>query len=170
MMNFKFWDTGLKDERLVNTRNRLYKEAYNIAVVLCAISIVWKFILYGTHFDRVYTELAVLVIPSLYYTFRYVRLGLYRDEVEHHDRTHKQSWSVKNIIIALLAGVIMAVVFGVHSAVAYGNGVRQQLWYFFIVFVACLMFYCPFMAVIFTLTDVGARKASPKPIDEDQDD
>ncbi|WP_276914269.1 DUF6773 family protein [Aneurinibacillus aneurinilyticus] len=158
------------DERIVHTRNMLYKEAYIVAILLCSISVVTKCIIYGLNIGATITELSILFLTALYYGIRAVFLGLYSDEVEVHDRTSKLSMNKKNMIWGLGFGVVMATFFGIKSALMYGEGNAQSLWYFILVFFASLMIYIPFFVGILAILHALAYKASKKVIDKDLDE
>ncbi|GED16222.1 DUF6773 family protein [Aneurinibacillus migulanus] len=158
------------DERIVHTRNMLYKEAYIIAMLLCFVSLVAKYIIYGPNIGVVATELIILMLSALYYGMRSVFLGLYSDEVEVHDRTSKLSMSKKNVIWGLGFGIAIAAFLGIRSAVVYGDGGVQSLWYFIIVLFASLMMYVPFFVGIMAIGHTLANKASKKAIHEDLDE
>jgi len=150
-----------KDERIENTKNKIYKESYFFIMVICFISIGVKYYLYGNIPKPVITELLVIFLSSLYYVIRTVCLGIYMDEIEVHDRKNKLSMSTKNIIIGVVFGVVMAISFGLKSSIKYGNN-GNRLWYFIIVFIASIMIYCPFFIAFIAIGDIAARKASKK--------
>lgn len=149
------------DERIENTKNRIYKEVYVLIMVICFISIGVKDYLYGANTKYVITEILVIFLSVLYYAIRTVWLGIYADEIEVHDRTSKLPVNTINIIIGLVAGVVIAIFFGIRSSVLYGNS-SNRLWYFIIVFFASIMMYCPFLIAFIAIGDSAARKASKK--------
>lgn len=154
----------IEDERIVSTRNKLYREAYILAMALCVISIVVKYCLYGANIEMVTTEIVVLLLPALYYGVRSVRLGIYADEVEVHDRSSKLPFSLKNIMIGGIFGVAIALFFGIRSAILYGNA-SNSLWYFFILFVASFMIYIPCFVGVLAVSHALAMRNSRKALD-----
>lgn len=158
------------DERIVNMRNKIYKEAYVFVVLICCLSVIVKYILYGPNIGAVATELIVLLLPSLYYGIRSAFLGLYSDEVEMHDRTSKLPFSLKNVLIGLGFGVALALFIGIRSAITYGDGGAQSWWYFTIVFAASLMIYIPLFVGIMAFGHALANKASKAAAAEELDE
>jgi len=157
------------DERVENTKNKLYKELYILIMIICFISIGVKDYLYGIDPKHVVTELLVIFLSVLYYGIRTVWLGIYVDEIEVHDRTSKLPLSTKNIIIGLVFGVIIAIFWGIRSSILYGNS-GNRLWYFIIVFLASIMMYCPFLIAFIAIGDSAARKASKKITQKHEDE
>jgi hypothetical protein len=156
------------DERVESVKNKTYKEAYSMALIICFFSIIVKFYLYGVNTDLVFTEFLIIIVTTFYYSIRTVWLGIYSDEVEIHDRTSKLSMDVKSILFGLGSGVAIAVFFGIRSAVLYGNE-GNMLKYFILVFFASLMIYCP----IFVLTlflHKAANKISKDIVQKNQDE
>jgi uncharacterized membrane protein len=159
LLNFK---KKTVDERIENTKNKIYKESYILIMGICFISIGAKYYVYGTtEIKHVITELSAIFLSSLYYTIKAVWLGIYLDEIEVKDRTSKTSVRKKNLILGLVSGVVIALFFGIRSSILYGNS-SNRLWYFISVFVVSIIIYCPFFIVFIALTDNVARKASKK--------
>lgn len=160
-------ENKIMDERITNTINKIYKEAYFLAMIISLISIVVKYSLYGVNVRLVITEILIIFVPCLYYLIRIVRLGIYLDEIEVHDRTNKISMSTKKIIVGLVLGVAIAVFFGLRSSILYGND-SNRLWYFIIVFFVSIGIYIPFFVSIIVFTDAVSRKASKKAHPEEE--
>ena len=156
----------LVDERIVNTRNKIYKEAYILAIAISFISMIVKAYVYGN--KSVLSEFLIIVIPGIYFGIRTICLGIYSDEVEVHDRTSKMPMSSKNMMVGLVSAVVMAVTFGVRSSILYGNS-SNRLWYFFIVFVATIMIYGPFFIAVMLIWNAMAKQVSKKASQEEQD-
>jgi len=156
-----FWErTKSADERITNSQNIIYKESYNVAMLICSISIVTKFYIYGYDIKFIVSELFVILIPSLFFAVRTVWLGLYSDEVEIHDRTSKVPMSVKGIVTGAGFGVAIALFFGIRSAILYASNNSQRVWYFILVFCVSLMMYCPFLISIIAIPHFAASKVS----------
>lgn len=149
------------DERIENVKKGIFKEAFIAAMAISILSMIIKFSLYGIKVELVAAELAILIIPGLYFVIRSVIMGIYSDEIEIHDRISKMSANSKNVIIALIFGFALAAFFGIRSAVLYGNDFNR-LWYFFLVFTASLIIYCPFLVVYIVITHNIAKKVSSK--------
>jgi ABC-type dipeptide/oligopeptide/nickel transport system permease subunit len=157
------------DERIENTKNKIYKEAYIFIMGICFVSIAFKYYLYGTTTKHVTTELLVIFLSALYYVIRTVWLGIYTDEIEVHDRTSKLPLGTKNIIIGVVLGIVIAIFWGIRSSILYGNN-GNRLWYFIIVFFASIMMYCPFLIAFIAIGDNAARKASKKITQKHEDE
>jgi hypothetical protein len=69
--------------------------------------------------------------------------------VELHDKNKKVSlpMNVKQIVIALIAGLGIALFFGMRSSLLYGGG-GNRLNYFLLVFSASFLIYIPFLVKI----------------------
>jgi hypothetical protein len=161
-MNLFWKKKKLMDERIINTKNKIYKEAFIIVMAMCVISIAVKHYFYGYDFKQFATEVAIIAVSSLYFTIRSVLLGLYSDEVEMHDRNSKTPMSIKNIVIGVSSGVLLALFFGIRSSILYAQGILQRVVYFVIVFITCLMIYCPFFITIVIIPYLIGNKASKK--------
>lgn len=150
------------DERIENTKNKIYKESYAFIIGICLISMGIKYYVYGnTSIEHVITEILVILLSALYYGVRSVWLGIYMDEIEVQDRTNKTSVGKKNLIIGLVSGIVIALFMGIRSSILYGNS-SDRLWYFILVFVVSIMIYCPFFLAFIAIMDTAARKASKK--------
>lgn len=165
----KWWHVKKKtvDERIVNTRNKLYKETYILVNILFGVSVIVKSLYYEQNIRMMIPEIIIFVIASLYYGTRSILLGLYSDEVEIHDQRSKLPMSTKNVIWGLGIGLALALIFGIRSAVIYGNGGLQSVWTFFIVFIASIMIYIPFLSVAMLATHYFANQASKKAAKKD---
>lgn len=148
------------DERIINTQNKFYKEAYNVAMLICFISIVVKYSLYGIKLENVILELLVLFIPGVYYTIRTVCSGIYSDQVEIHDSASKFSMNTKSILIGLGIGTAFSLFFAIRSTVLYGNG--NGFLIFMAVFFICMVIYVPVMFLLFAVPNYVATRASKK--------
>lgn len=160
----------IADERINNMQNKIYKEIYMVVNALCLISVAIKYYLYGIDIKLVITELVILFASGLYYTVRAASLGIFSDEVELHDRNSKVPMSSKNVYIGLGLGVMIGLFFGIRSAIVYGNGLVNSLFYFIIVFFATLMIYLPLFLVLFAGSFSVASKVSKKATEQDLDE
>lgn len=155
---------GLKkkimDERVVHTRNQIYKEAYFISLAICHVSAAIKLFIYDTGIEAAATELIIMLITSFYYMLRMIYLGVYSDEVEVHDRTSKISYSLKNILIGGAVGIGLGLFFAIRNATLYAEGTAQWIWYFILIFVVTLLFYSPVFIGFMALMHAAANKAS----------
>jgi hypothetical protein len=149
------------DERIENLKNRIFKEAYILTGAVCTASILVKFILYGVKFQLVMiaSELLIIIIPGIYSGIRSVMLGIYSDEIEVHDRSSKMNMDTKTILAGAIPGALLAIAMGIRSSLLYGSG-ATRISYFFTVFLACLMIYCPFYVAVMWAVHSAAKKAS----------
>lgn len=157
------------DERITNTQNRIYREIYLIISAICLLSIFTKFFLYEISLKLVITELIIILFSSIYYIIRAVSLGIFSDEMEIHDRNSKIPMSSKNIYFSLGIGVAAGIIFGVRSAIIYGDGYLHSIYTFAIVFFASLVIYLPFFLVIIVVPYFAAKRASQKVSEKDLD-
>ncbi|MFX3632854.1 MAG: DUF6773 family protein [Candidatus Pristimantibacillus sp.] len=165
----KWWPFKNKivDERIVNTRNKIYKETYVIVSLLCSVSVIVKYIYYGQNINMIATELVILLASSLYFGIRSVMLGLYSDEVEVHDRKSKIPFSTKNMIWGLALGIVIALFFGIRSSIVYADNDMQSVKYFIVVFFVSMIIYIPFLLIVLTSTHYFANQISKKAADDD---
>lgn len=150
----------VKDERLINNKNKIYAEIYVLVVVICIISAVVKSFIYDFNFEHVITEFIILITGSIYFMYRSVRLGVFSAEVELHDRQNRWSTQKKNLLIGIGLGVGIALVMGINSAVQYADGVPQSIHYFFLVGFIALMIYLPFFVVVLVVGNEIAKRKS----------
>lgn len=139
------WFTGKKrieDERIVQLQNVIYREMYGIVATLCILSIAVKFYMYGIDAKQVAIELIILFAQGFYYAGRAMSLGIISDEIEIHDRASSVPMSKKNVMIGLGTGSVLALIFGIRSAVTYGETISTQLWYFVLVFFCFIYDLC----------------------------
>ena len=158
------------DERITHTRNMLYKETYFVVVLICFASMLAKNIYYGQNVSMITTELVLLVVTALYYGIRSIKLGIYSDEVEVHDRKSKLPMNMKNVIWGLCLGVVLATWFGINSSVNYAEGTLQSIWYFILVFFVSLIIYIPIFLIVIVMTHNLAYKVSKKATRKDEEE
>lgn len=152
----------MQDEWVVHTRNKIYAELYVLVVIICNISAILKYFVYGLSIEHVLTELLILFACGVYYLYRSVRLGLFSAETELHDREHKWSRQKKNLFGGIGLGVGIALVMGVNSAVQYAEGTQQSIYYFFLTAFASLMIYLPFFVVVLVVGNEMAKRKSDR--------
>jgi len=162
----------VEDERITNMKNKIYAEIYILVSVICSISFVVKYFIYGIGIDVVATELIILILSGSYYLYRSIKLGIYSAEVEMHDSKSKWPQKKKNLYSGVALGIVIALVFGINSAVQYAEGLNQSIAYFFLTGAVSLMIYVPlFLVVLVVGHDVikkGSDKAINKILDEDE--
>lgn len=169
------WLKGLtgaasSDERIEHAKNKIFKEAYWLTMVICLVSIIVKFSLHGSEGKvLIYTELIILLLTSAYYLIRSTQQGIYADEVEVHDRKSKLPMTAKNAMIGLAIGLGISVFFGVNSAIQYAEGIRQSVLYFLMVMFVSMMIYVPIMIAAMLFLHYLAQKTSRK-LHNNQDD
>jgi hypothetical protein len=153
----------IKDERVEALYNKIYREVYALVVIIAAVSILVKYFYYGLNLEYVIFELVLLISVSVYFLVRSVWMGLYSDMVELHDKNKKVSlpMNVKQIVIALIAGLGIALFFGMRSSLLYGGG-GNRLNYFLLVFSASFLIYIPFLVLVTFLINHFANKKSKK--------
>lgn len=165
MMNL-FKRTKLADERVLNLKNIIYAEIYIIVTILCSISFITKFYVFNTGIEGIYTELAILVISGVYYVFRATKLGVVSAEIELHDSKNKWSRRKKNLFLALILGLAISLTFGINSAVQYGEGMGQSIYYFFLTTFVSLMIYLPVFLITWVIGSDALKKKSDDAVDK----
>ncbi|RCW74938.1 DUF6773 family protein [Saliterribacillus persicus] len=157
----RFWKKkNVEDERFEAEQNKIYKEVYFITSMLIFLSLIWKTFTTGLDLSNIYVELILLFVPGIYYSIRYIYLGLFSDVVEMHNRNSKYSYLSKNLFYGILSGIILALIFGVNSAVNYADSTGEAYYFFFLVFFVSLLMYVPFFAVFSLVTYQSAKKKS----------
>ncbi|NLP51706.1 DUF6773 family protein [Bacillus sp. RO1] len=171
-MNIFGGATKVEDERIVTAQNKIYREIYFLVMAICLISIGFKFYQYGFAVSSIYTELAILFLQGVYYTARGASMGVLSDEVEMHDRKSKVPMKWKTLFWGGASGVIIAIFFGLNSALNYADTTAQAYSYFFMVFFVSLMIYIPFLVLLSGSTFLAAmnrsKKAAEKELNEDE--
>lgn len=147
-----------RDERIEQIKNSIYREMYWLVNAIAGISIITKLIL-GMDIQSMLTELVIVTAASLYYLFRIVQKGIYSDEVEIHDHNSKLPMSVKQMLIGIGIGIVVALFFGIRSAVLYGDK-KGEIETFLIVFLASFMIYVPFLLLYAVIAHASANKLS----------
>jgi len=145
------------DERIVSIKNKIYKEAYIVAIALCFVSIIVKSIIYGFSLLSVTAELFILIIPAIYFGIKSVYHGIYADETELQARISKFPMSGKNLMLGLGLGLAIAIFMGGRSAYLYGHD-GSGFVYFILVFLASIVIYIPCFAGIVYLRHLLAKK------------
>ncbi|WP_174615104.1 DUF6773 family protein [Virgibacillus ihumii] len=165
-----FRKNNMKDERVTNLQNKIFREIYILVIALCIISGAIKIYLYGSGPDRLYTEMAIIFVTSIYYAFRSASLGIFSDEVEMHDRNSKMSMEKKMPIKGLLFGVAIALFFGTRSAILYGEKTGTPIFTFFLVMFVSLIIYVPFFILALVISHSVMKKRSDKAVEKQLDD
>lgn len=158
-----------EDEWVTQTRNKIYAEVYILVIAICGISIVVKFFInaYAANLQlRNDIEIIILLASAFYYLHRSVRLGIFSAEAELNDRKSKWSRQTKNIFLSIAAGFGIAVFMGLNSAVNYGEGTEQSIYYFFMVMIVTLIIYVPVMLIIFVVGNGMAKRESDRVMDD----
>lgn len=155
-----------KDERLANLKNKIYAEIYILVMVIIGISTVAKYFIYDMGIQGITTELAIAFISGVYYTYRSTRLGVISAEVEMHDRESKWTRQKKNLFTGIILGILIALFFGINSAVQYAEGPGQRIYYFSLVSIVSLMIYLPLFLVVLVLGNDILKKKSDKAVNK----
>lgn len=154
-----------EDEWVAQTKNKIYAEIYKLVITLCGISIVAKLFINGFS-DSLYlrndTEIIILLATSLYYLQRSIRLGIFAAETELDNRKNKWSMQKKNTIWSIVAGFGIAVFMGLNSAISFGEGTGQSVYYFFMVMGVSLIIYLPVMLIVFVAGNAMAKRESER--------
>ena len=162
------------DERVTSLKNKIYAELFILITIICAISLVVKSFFFNTQTINIVTELVILIVSGVYYIYRSVKLGVVSAEIEMHDAKSKWPQRKKNLFYSILFGVIFAFGFGLNSAIQYGEGVGQSIWYFIMVTFVSLMIYLPVFLIIFVIGNDALKKKSDdsvtKILDGDRDE
>lgn len=152
----------IKDERVEHVRNKIYKEMYHVILAICLVSALFKLYKYGAGSGELYLEFVIIVAGGLYYLARSIFLGVLWDEVEMHDRTSKTPMSRKTIFGTVALALIIAIIFGVNSAVSYADSSSQGLWYFILVSFVSVLIYLPILLLFFGGIYLLAKKIGMK--------
>ncbi|GAA0607129.1 hypothetical protein GCM10009001_25530 [Virgibacillus siamensis] len=165
-----FRKNNMKDERVINLQNKIYRELYILVLVICMISAIIKIFLYGMGTDAIYTEMIILLAQGVYYAFRSAGMGIFSDEVEMHDRTSKMPMEKKMLIKGLIFGVAIALFFGTRSAILYGENTGNPIYTFFLVMFVSLIIYVPFFVLVLVISHTAMKKKSDKAVEKQLDD
>lgn len=147
------------DERIEGLQNKIFKEVYYLVLLISILSIVLKTYIYRYDITLVITELVLIVVPAVYYGIRTIWLGIYSDELEMLERTSRIPMASKNVLLGTGFGIIIAFYFGVRSALIFGDA-GTRLYYFFLVFLASLAIYAPFLILILLVPYLMAKVRS----------
>ena len=142
----------VKDERIENVRNQIYKEMYYVVLAICFVSMVVTIYKYGYDVNEFILELLILFLGGVYYLARSIYLGVFWDEVEMHDRTSKTPMSTKTIYRGIGFALIIAILMGINSAFNYADTSTQGLLYFGLVLFVSVVIYLPIFLLLFGVT------------------
>lgn len=162
--------SNLEDERLTTIKNKIYAEIYILIIVLCSISIVVKYFIYNLEVESIASELIILFVSGVYYTYRSAKLGIISSEIEMHDRKSRWPQRKKNIFWGVALGIGISIAFGINSAVQYAEGEAQSIEYFFITAAGSLMIYLPVFLLILVVGNDALKKKSDESINKMLDD
>src|SRR5699024_2484206 len=157
-----------EDEWVTQTKNKIYAEVYKLVIAICGISIVVKFLLHAYTVDlhlRNDTEILILLVASLHYLHHSIRLGVFAAEEEMKERKGKMSSQKKSVFWSIGAGLAIAIFMGLNSAVNFGEGTGQSVYYFFLVSIGSLLIYLPVMLIIFVAGRAMAKRKSDRVVD-----
>lgn len=169
MMGF-YKRANVKDERLTNLKNKIYAEIYILIILICGISTVVKYFIYEMGIQGIATELAIVFISGVYFTYRSTKLGVISAEVEMHDRESKWPQQKKNLFTGIILGIVIALFFGINSAVQYADGAGQRIYFFSITAIVSLMIYLPIFLIILVVGNDQLKKKSDKAVNKMLDD
>lgn len=156
------WSKKAVDERVRHAQNEIYREVYNVITIICSLSIIMKFFIFGISTNTIYTELIILLGGGFYYVYRSAQLGLFSDEVEMHDASSKLTYSKKTVIYGVTLGCFIALAMGINSAVSYADSTGQAIFYFISISLISLFIYAPFLAAFLFIGYYTTKKKSDK--------
>lgn len=155
-----FKQAKIVDERIVNTKNKIYRECYNLAMFISLGSIVVKMVLGMRAMENFTLELILLIGVSGYYTIRAVKLGVFSEEAELLEANQKVKFDVRTAIVSVAFGIILGVIFGVNSAMSYADSTSQGVYYFLLTFFTTIMMYAPvFFLIVFVPYFIAKKKS-----------
>ncbi|SFL56247.1 hypothetical protein SAMN04487943_102226 [Gracilibacillus orientalis] len=161
----------IQDERVVNEQNKIYREIYLLIYIICLASVICKFFVYGYfEMEHVATEMIIFLVAGIYYGVRASQKGLFSAEVELHDNKSKWSYQTKTLTSGIVIGVLLGLFFGLNSAYSYADSQSQAIYYFFITFVASMMFYIPILVLVLAISYSSAKKQSDKAVEKQLED
>lgn len=149
------------DERIAHTKNKIYKEAYGLTMLLCIVFAVINYQIYRYNMI-LFSMIIIIVIPSLYIYIKSIIIGLYSDEVEVHDRNSKTQISLKKMISGIIIGLFMGLFFGIRSSLLYAHNTKQHIVFFIIVFLISTAIYIPFFLAFIMLPHFTGQFLSKK--------
>lgn len=152
----------VKDERIINVQNKLYREIYYLIAGICFVSILLKYYFYGLGPVSIVTELVILLVSGVYYGIRSASLGIFSEEVELHDRSSRKPMGTKTIVGSIGFGIAIGLFFGIRSAVLYADSTSQAIFYFFLVAGVSFAIYIPFLSLVFGVSFFAAKKQSER--------
>ncbi|SDJ82155.1 DUF6773 family protein [Sediminibacillus albus] len=165
-----FQRNKVKDERITNLQNKIYREIFLIVAAICVLSLIIKQLNHGYSEANIWTEAVILLVSSFYYMIRSTGLGIFSAEVELHNQASKRSMAFKNIVFGLLFGIGIGTFFGIRSAVLYADSTLQSIYYFLLVSLVSFIIYIPFLIVVVGITYLAAKKRSDRAVEKELED
>ncbi len=157
----------VRDERIEQLKNRIYKEIYVLIAIICSVSVLWKTFAYRGE-QSTLLEVIILLAGGVYYVIRSIALGIYSDEVEVYEQSGKRSYGKRTLFTGLAIGLALALLFGIRSAALYGDE-NTYVKYFALVFLVSLGLYIPLFAGGLTLMHFMANKLSRRASQSEQE-
>lgn len=156
----RWFKQKITDEWIEQTKNKIYKELYVLVVLVCAFSFFYKEIVNPEPSTIPVVELIILAGTGIYYLIRGWMLGIFSAEKEMHDRNSRIPMTAKQFIYAAAGGLLLSIYFGVRSAVVYGEGTTQSIYYFFISSAGSLLIYMPALLLVVFISAVFTKSKS----------
>ena len=150
------------DERVTNMQNKIYREIYILIMLICFVSIIFKYWTIGRDFNLIITEFLILILSSFYYLYRSTKMGIFSEEVEISNANHKIKYSTGTMAYGIILGVVISILLGVNSAFNYADSTAQAIQYFFMVFFILLIIYIPVLLVLLLVPYSMAKRQSDK--------
>ncbi|ENH95845.1 membrane-fusion protein [Gracilibacillus halophilus YIM-C55.5] len=155
---------NIKDEHIIHSENKIYREMYYLVLLICYVSIIMKAYLHGFQIEQVYTELTILFSLGIYFAYRSARLGIFSGKVELHNQKSKFTMERKQILIGLIIGLLLAASIAIRSAILYSDGGGNTIYVFIIVFIGSIMIYVPFFLMFILISYNIMKRKSDKVI------
>lgn len=153
----RWFQSKPKDERVEQAKNQIYRELFVVVTGLCFLSILVKQYMEVEAYADVAPEPMILIVMAVYYMVRGWQLDIFSAEREMHDRRSRIPMTAKNFIYAGAGGVAISLYFGTRSAIVYGEGTAQSIYYFFLVAAGSLMIYIPLLVGLAFLIEVFTK-------------
>lgn len=155
----------IKDERIFNAQNVIYRELYSIIMVICIGSMVVKLILGMDGFKNIFAEMTILFVGAIYYLIRSSRMGIYSEEFELRyagSKWKSEKHTGLSMIIVTVVGIVLGVIFGLNSALNYADSTTEAVKFFILVFIVTIMMYTPVMFFMVYVPHMVAKKKSER--------
>lgn len=156
----------IKDERVIQLNNKIQKEAYLLVLFLAVASICIKSYVMEMPVKQYMTELAIIILSTLYIAVRSMFLG-------YEFMNDTKSSKILTVLAILVLSLAVSIINGIKNYSLYGNKYTGILDGHFIAvlvvtFISSVIFITATFALLYGVNKAGQRRLEKKLNEEDE--